>query len=216
MKKDVIRTGIADITAELLLETGSMKVNIKEPFTLTSGRRSPIYIDCRKLISSTVARNMVNAFAQRLIQGLEVDVISGGETAGIPYGAWLAQSMNLPFVYIRKKPRAHATKSQIEGAIKEGDNVLLYEDLITDGGSKIAFLEGIRNAGGVVRDCLVVFDRLQGGKSLLEGEGVTLHALTDMDKALKVSKNRWSDEEVSSVEDYLKDPIGWMGKYDIV
>jgi len=204
---------ISKITACLLWEVGAIKVSDVEPFRLTSGNMSPVYIDCRKLISYPVARDLVTSFAFWTYdkEKLQADYVAGGETAGIPYASWLAAKLNRPFVYVRKEPKGHGTGAQIEGDLIPGSMVLLYEDLITDGRSKLSFVEGIRRAECTVKDCLVVFDRLQGGTEELAVQGVRLYALTDMQVTLcaGVEEGYATKEDFESIAQYLEDPKLW-------
>ena len=145
--------------ARLLLEIGAVLMRPKDPFILTSGRASPVYVDCRKVIGFPRARNLITSHAVEAIWrevGAEsLDVIAGGETAGIPYAAWIADRLGLPMAYIRKKPKGFGRNAQIEGVLPEGARTLLVEDLATDGGSKLNFINAIRTAGGKVSHALV-------------------------------------------------------------
>ena len=127
------------VISAILLEDNAVKIDTEKPFDLSSGNKSPIYFDCRQVISDPIGRSIIISYAHAIVDSLESypDVIAGGETAGIPYGSWLADELNLPFAYVRKKPKGHGTVSQIEGKINTGDTILLCEDLITDGESKI-------------------------------------------------------------------------------
>jgi len=196
------------LIAKSMWETGSIKVSIDHPIKMTSGRLSPFYIDCRLLISFPLLRTVITAYAQWLLseRRVAIDCIAGGETAGIPFAAWLAEKMNAPFVYIRKKPKGHGLTSQVEGKLESGQSVLLYEDLITDGVSKINFIEGIRHAGGKVDHCLVVLDRLEGGENKLAQENVKLHAVVTMDQCFDVGlkKGYLSKKEMAVIRSYLE------------
>src|SRR5215213_2018718 len=134
-------TDAAEITARILLETQSVLFRPDDPFTFTSGLRSPVYIDCRRLISFPRARRKLMDLAAELIErtsGFEsLDAIAGGETAGIPFAAWIADRLSLPMLYVRKQPKGFGRNAQIEGEVKEGQRVLLVEDMTTDGGSKV-------------------------------------------------------------------------------
>ena len=152
---------IAEMTAKMLLEINAVHFRADKPFMFTSGLASPVYIDCRKLISYPRIRDTLMDFAASVILrevGFEqFDTVAGGETAGIPFAAWLAHKLNLPMQYVRKKPKGFGRDAQIEGEILEGQRVLLVEDLTTDGGSKINFCEALRRAGAEISDTIVVF-----------------------------------------------------------
>jgi orotate phosphoribosyltransferase len=161
------KEAIAKTTAKILLDTKSVLFNAREPFTLKSGRQSPVYIDCRRLVSFVEERTtLMNAAAQVLSNeiGVEnIDYVAGGETAGIPYGAFIADRLERSMLYVRKEPKGYGRMAQIEGHMEEtmdnGDkpNVVLIEDLQTDGGSKKIFIDALREAGAMVEHAFVVF-----------------------------------------------------------
>ena len=195
------------IVSGFFWEIGAIKVSVDKPFQLVSGKFAPVYIDCRMLISYPLQRGIITAYAQWICDQnqLEFDCIAGGETAGIPFAAWLAEKMGKAFIYVRKKPKGYGTTSQLEGKIESGRSVLLYEDLITDGQSKINFIEGIRKAGCRIADCLVLFDRRQGGSRTLADQGVALHSLVSVEDCLQVGEdqNYLSAGEAEIIRDYL-------------
>lgn len=213
-----------DEIAEGLLKTKSIYVNTMEPFTFVSGRRSPVYVDCRRLISFPDVREKIVKALESLVKteiGLEnVDVIAGGQTAGIPYAAFLAQRLRMPMIYVRKEAKGYGAKRQTEGALEKGQRVVLVEDLITDGGSKLVFKGGIENDGGVMPYCLAVFEYrceklgLHEGRDAMEKNNVKLHSLADWDLVLDIAvkKKYFSEAEKNEVLDFLKDPEGWGPK----
>ena len=142
---------IARLTAGMLLEIDAVHFRTDPHYTFTSGWASPVYIDCRKIVSFPRARRMVaEAAAATVLReiGFEsVDAVAGGETAGIPFAAWIADQLDLPMLYVRKKPKGFGRDAQIEGDLQEGSRVLLVEDLATDGKSKVNFVEALRTAG---------------------------------------------------------------------
>ena len=204
--------------ARALIETQSVLLRPEEPFRLASGRLSPVYVDCRRLISFPGPRRRITeAFAQitREQIGLQrVDVIAGGETAGIPFAAFLAYELDLPMIYIRKAPKGYGRTSQIEGVLNEGQRVLLVEDLVTDGGSKLAFQQGIERAGGIIEHCLCVFEYfseqagLREARTRLAEHGITLHSLANWDEVLNLmlAEGRITAEEREKILTFLSDP----------
>ena len=152
---------IAEVTARMLLEVKAVLFYESKPFIFTSGWASPVYIDCRKLIFYPRIRGQLVDFASTTLArdaGFEqFDVVAGGETAGIPYAAWIADRLGLPMQYVRKKPKGFGRNAQIEGDIREGARTLLVEDLTTDGRSKINFVKALREAGAVVDHVFVNF-----------------------------------------------------------
>ena len=152
---------IARLSARMLLEIEAVHFNADEPFTLASGLPSPTYIDCRKLISYPRIRSTLMDFLTVTVMrnaGFEAfDNIAGGETAGIPFAALVAERMALPMTYVRKKPKGYGRNARIEGAMSEGERVLLVEDLTTDGGSKLSFVDAIRDTGATCGHTAVIF-----------------------------------------------------------
>jgi orotate phosphoribosyltransferase len=201
--------------ARLLLETDSIAIDLARPFKLVSGRLSPVYVDCRRLISFPKAREAVIAafveLVEREIGPDQIDVIAGGETAGIPFAAFLAQRLGKPMIYVRKEPKGHGRGGWIEGVLEPGQRVLLVEDLVTDGGSKLRFVEGIAQAGGIVRDCLTVFEYfseragLRRAREALSARGLRLHSLTNWDEVLEVAAGRFTPAELEQVLAFLRE-----------
>lgn len=207
----------ARATARILLDIRAVNFRPEDPYVHTSGRLSPSYIDCRRIIAFPDERREITRMAAGLLDreiGRDaVDVIAGGETAGIPFAAWLAATTDKPMVYVRKKPKGFARMAQIEGALDEGARVLLVEDLATDAGSKIAFCEALRAAGAVVTDCFVVFNYgiFAARTDRLAEIGVRLHGLATWWDVLAEAR-RGEDfpaDALDEVEAYLKDPEGW-------
>jgi orotate phosphoribosyltransferase len=191
----------------------AVRINIAEPFELASGNRSPIYVNCRQVISDPAFMALFTATARLLLarDGAPFAAAAGGETAGIPFAAYLARDLGLPMLYVRKKAKGHGIASKVEGVVPQGERVLLVEDLITDGGSKLGFVDALREAGALVEDALVLFDRQQGGAETLARHGVRLHGTTDLATVLKVAEIHQilSPRDSQAVEDYLRDPQAW-------
>ncbi len=143
---------MGDLLGSMLWEIGAVHFRPEEPYKLASGLASPVYIDGRKLLSYPRIRSAVIDFACATLLsevGFEqFDVIAGGETAGIPFAALLADRLALPMIYVRKKPKGHGRNAQIEGHMPEGARVLVIEDLTTAGVSMFTFIDAIRAAGG--------------------------------------------------------------------
>src|SRR5574341_371476 len=181
--------------AQLLLETGSIQVYKDRPFVFVSGRISPVYIDCRRLLSFPAAiKTIVGQLAEKVKSDIgidAIDVVAGGETAGIPYAAFVSYNLGKPMIYVRKNPKGYGGTKQIEGILNAGQKVLLVEDLITDGLSKLRFNIGIRAQGARSSDCLCVFeygsDRLDlhEGRANLSAHDIRVHALANWDDVLK-------------------------------
>lgn len=209
-------------TAKILLDTKSILFNAQQPFTYTSGRVGPVYIDCRRLISFPAARDRLMNYGAHMLRSQikheSIDLIAGGETAGIPYAAMLAERMGVPMLYVRKKPKGFGRMAQIEGHMaKDGENVVLIEDLQTDGGSKKVFVDALRQAGAVVKHAFVIFHYgiFAASDKNMKDMGITLHALTNWWEVLTVARaEKYFDEQtLSSVESFLKDPVAWSVKH---
>jgi orotate phosphoribosyltransferase len=205
--------------ARILLEIEAVHFRPREPFKLTSGRLSPVYIDCRKIIGFPRARTKVIDLAVERIEeaiGFErLDVVAGGETAGIPFAAWIAERLALPMVYIRKAPKGFGRGAQIEGRWRDGDRMLLVEDLATDGGSKLGFIEAIRKAGARVDHALVVFHYgiFPASTQRLGELGVALHGLATWWDVIAAAEEAGalSGPDLAAVRRFLEAPEGWSG-----
>lgn len=212
---------IAKIAAKILLDTQSVLFNAKDPFTFTSGRRSPVYTDCRRLIAFPDERKVLMDAAADMIKDHcdDPDYIAGGETAGIPYAAFIADRLEKPMLYVRKKPKGFGRMAQIEGHIEEDSKqkVILVEDLQTDGGSKKVFIDVLRNAGATVKHAFVVFHYgiFQASDDNMKELGIKLHALTTWWDVLAVAKedNYFDEQTLEAVEDFLNDPQGWESRF---
>ena len=209
---------IARLTARMLLEIKAVHFNADAPFVLASGKPSPTYIDCRKLISFPRIRSTLMDFLTVTVMrnaGFEAfDNVAGGETAGIPFGAWMAERMALPMTYVRKKPKGYGRNARIEGAMSEGQRVLLVEDLTTDGGSKISFVDAIRETGATCAHTAVIFYYgifPQTEKSLGD-HGVTLHHLCTWWDVLAEARAQgaFDSKTLREVEIFLKSPEEWQ------
>ena len=215
------RAVISETVAKMLLEINAVHFRADQPFTFTSGLASPVYIDCRKLISYPRIRSAVMDFGVSVIfrnVGFEqFDAVAGGETAGIPFAAWLADRLGLPMQYVRKKPKGFGRDAQIEGSLAEGARVLLVEDLTTDGGSKLKFAEAIGNAGARVTDTFAVFyyDIFPDTPQKLEAAGMRLHYLATWWDILRICKQeqRFGAETLNEVERFLNEPLAWSGDH---
>ncbi len=211
------RDFIAQSLAKMLLEIEAVHFRSDEPYIFTSGIASPVYIDCRKLISYPRIRSALMDFACSVITrdaGFEqFDCVAGGETAGIPFAALIAERLGLPMIYVRKKPKGFGRNAQIEGDFAEGDRVLLVEDLTTDGGSKIKFAEALREAGAEISHTFAVFyyDIFKDTPKRMGDLGITLHHLGTWWDVLAECKRtrRFDDNTLTEVEKFLNAPLEW-------
>lgn len=209
---------MARLTARMLLEIKAVHFNTDEPFTLASGLPSPTYIDCRKLISYPRIRSTLMDFLTLTVMrnaGFEAfDNIAGGETAGIPFAALVAERMALPMTYVRKKPKGYGRNARIEGQMNEGERVLLVEDLTTDGGSKLSFVDAIRETGATCAHTAVIFyyGIFPETEKTLGDHGVALHSLCTWWDVLAEAKSSgaFDASTIKGVEAFLNDPRGWQ------
>lgn len=209
---------IARLTARMLLEIGAVNFRPEDPFILASGLPSATYIDCRKLISFPRIRSTFMDFLTITVMrnaGFEAfDNIAGGETAGIPFAALVAERMALPMTYVRKKPKGYGRNARIEGAMTEGQRVLLVEDLTTDGGSKLSFVDAIRETGASCGHTAVIFyyDIFPETTKTLGDHGVELHHLCTWWDVLAEARAQgaFDDKTLTEVEAFLKAPRAWQ------
>lgn len=209
---------IARLTARMLLEIGAVNFRPEDPFILASGLPSATYIDCRKLISFPRIRSTLMDFLTITVMrnaGFEAfDNIAGGETAGIPFAALVAERMALPMTYVRKKPKGYGRNARIEGAMTEGQRVLLVEDLTTDGGSKLSFVDAIRETGATCGHTAVIFyyDIFPETTKTLGDHGVQLHHLCTWWDVLAEARVQgvFDDATLAEVEAFLKAPRAWQ------
>jgi len=172
-------------------------------FTLVSGEKSPIYVDLRTLPSNPQAFDTVTTGLAELAKG--ATVLAGIETAGIPLAAAMAIKLKKPMIYVRKKQKEYGTKSRIEGILTPSDKVLLVDDLMTRGTSKMDSIEAVKEAGNDVKDLAIVLDREQGGAEELAKIGVKLHKLVTLKELLTymAGKKLITSEQHKKVLDYL-------------
>ncbi|QGM45734.1 orotate phosphoribosyltransferase [Methylocystis heyeri] len=208
-------------TAKSLIEVQAVLVNVDKPFITTAGWASPVYIDMRKIISYPRLRRRLVDFAVGAIErdiGYEsLDVVAGGETAGIPYAAWIADELMLPMQYVRKKPKGFGRNARIEGDLHDQGRALLVEDLATDGGSKKDFVAALRDAGQTCDHVFVFFfyDIFKGALEELQAMGVTLHWLATWRDILDVARAHryFSDAALNEVEKFIADPVAWSAAH---
>ncbi|MGJ3260840.1 MAG: orotate phosphoribosyltransferase [Rhodospirillales bacterium] len=204
-------------TARLLLDIKAVNFRPEAPYMLTAGWASPVYIDCRWVISFLDARRrIIEMGAELLTENVDmnhVDMMAGGETAGIPYSSWLSEALSKPMLYVRKQPKGFGRGAQIEGSMPEGAKVVLVEDLATDGGSKVNFVNALRDAGATVEDIFVVFfyGAFPGAEETFEKMGVKLHYLATWQDVLEEATRGedFPQASLDGVRAFLDDPIKW-------
>ena len=212
---------IATETARMLIEAKAILFSEGEPFTFTSGMKSPVYTDMRKIIAFPRIRSRLIDFAVETIETeigyASLEIIAGGETAGIPFAAWIADRLALPMQYIRKKPKGFGRNAQIEGEIKDGARALLVEDLASEGGSKINFVNALRQAGQPCAHIFVFFfyDIYPQARVTMSELGTELHYLVTWRDILGVARENayFRPEALDRVEAFLNAPTEWSAAH---
>ncbi len=205
--------------AKILIDIKSINFSFNDPFTLTSGLKSPVYVDCRKIISYVKEREIIfnKAIEYFKKNNLNFDILAGGETAGIPYASFLSNKLNKPMIYIRKKPKGFGINKQIEGNFVKNQNALIIEDLATDGGSKIIFVNALRKAGLKVQDIFVIFyyDIFNFKSSELSKLNVKIHSLCTWKEIINYIENEkiFCQSEISNLKEFLSSPNSWRKKH---
>ena len=197
-----------DKLAKALCDAKIMKFGL---FALASGRKSPVYVDVRVLPSTPASFAAAIDELVKKVKELKVDVVAGAETAGIPIAAAIAIKAKMPMIYVRKRPKGYGTNSFIEGVLEKVQKVVLIDDMITDGRSKVRFIEGIRNEGAICEDVLVIIDREQGGTDTLAAENVKLHSLSTLKELLEYMKTKKlvDEDNYKITMNYLGNPEQW-------
>ena len=206
--------------AEILINIESIKFSFDDPFILTSGLKSPVYVDCRRIISYLKERKTILNLAKKYFQenNVRFDLLAGGETAGIPYASILSEQLQKSMIYVRKKPKGFGKNQQIEGDFDKGQKSILIEDLATDGGSKVVFINAMREAGLIVEDVFVIFyyDIFDFKQSPLSDLNVKIHYLCSWSNVIKIieEKNLYTKENIDNLKNFLSEPEMWRKKYD--
>ncbi len=205
--------------AEYLLSIGAVRLSVKDPFTWTSGIKSPIYCDNRMIYSYVEARDfVVDALVSRVkTLHIEPDVIAGTATAAIGWAALVADRMKLPFIYVRAQAKEHGAKKRIEGDLKPGMHVVVIEDLISTAKSSASTVEALRDEGkGSVSDIVSIFSyELLSGLEKAREAKVRLHPLCSIVNLLEVAEKqeKITEEDAAKVIAFTKDPEGWGAKH---
>lgn len=203
--------------AERLLQSESVKLRPNEPFTWASGWKSPIYCDNRKLLSFPYIREFVKSEMSNLVfsQFADADVIAGVATAGIAWGAMVADQLKLPFLYVRPKPKEHGLGNQIEGNLEKGQKVVIVEDLISTGKSSLQVVDVLRAEGAEVIGMVAIFTYgFDEAEKNFQQKSVSYSALTDYTTLINIAieKGRVESEAESILLQWRKDPAMWQGK----
>lgn len=202
---------IAKQVAESLLEIGAVALRPHQPFTWTSGIKSPIYCDNRLTMSYPEIRDLIaESFATVIRESYpDTEVIAGTATAGIPHAAFVAQKLGLPMAYIRDKAKGHGKENQIEGLIKAGQKVIVIEDLISTGGSSIKAAQAVHEAGAVPQAVLAIFSyQLDKAVNAFAEAGIPLQTLSNYTALIDVAAERGviKSEDLELLKSWRQDP----------
>jgi orotate phosphoribosyltransferase len=202
--------------AERLLQAQAIRLNVKEPFTWSSGWTSPIYCDNRKVLGHPYIRDFIKSELCNVVfaQFPEAGLLAGVATAGIAWGAMVADQLKLPYVYVRSKPKEHGLGQQIEGFYEKGRPVVVMEDLISTGKSSLQVVDVLRQAGLEVIGLVSIFNYgFPAARAAFQTAGVTYLSLSDYPTliSLALDKKLVSPEEEAILLKWSEDPANWKG-----
>ena len=202
--------------AEKLLQISAIKLSPQQPFTWASGWKSPIYCDNRKVLSYPYARDFVKSEMCSIIfeQFPEADILAGVATAGIAWGAMAADQLKLPYVYVRPKPKEHGLGNQIEGNLKNGQKVVVIEDLISTGKSSLQVCDVLKAAGVEVIGMVSIFTYgFETASKAFESAGIPFKSLTNYETliSLAIEKGIISQDQQKTLLNWSADPANWTG-----
>jgi orotate phosphoribosyltransferase len=203
-------------TAEKLLQINAVKLSPEKPFTWASGWRSPIYCDNRKVLSHPFIRDYIKSELCNVVfeRYGDADLIAGVATAGIAWGAMIADQLKLPFIYVRPKPKEHGLSNQIEGEYNQGQKVVVIEDLVSTGKSSLQVVEVLKKEGLKIQGMVSIFNyQFNAGVQAFEEAGVDLVSLTDYTTLLQLAEQKGfiqpAQQEI--LLNWRKDPANWTG-----
>ncbi len=208
----------AILTAERLLQTGAVQLSTTNPYTWSSGWKSPIYCDNRKLLSQPFTRDFIKSeLCNILFENFpDGDLVAGVATAGIPWGAMVADQLKLPFIYVRPKPKEHGLGNQIEGMYETGQKAVIIEDLISTGKSSLLVANVLINQGVEVVGMLSIFNYgFDSTEAEFKRAGIQLLSLTNYDALLSLSlqKEMILKEQHEILLKWKEDPANWTGVF---
>ncbi len=210
----IFTTETAEKTAELLLQINAIKLNPKNPFTWASGWKSPIYCDNRLTLSFPAIRNYIR---DEFVKNIEKkygkpDAIAGVATGAIGIGILVAESMGLPFVYVRPEPKKHGRQNQVEGFLQKGQTVVVVEDLISTGNSSLLAVEALKEAGAVVKGMVAIFTYgFDVSTENFTKANIELSTLSNYQNLLNlaVAKNYITESEQKLLQHWSASPSTW-------
>ncbi|MDO7905374.1 orotate phosphoribosyltransferase [Paenibacillus sp. JX-17] len=205
---------IAAQIAASLLKIRAVALRPQQPFTWTSGIKSPIYCDNRLTMSFPEVRELIAESFATVIreQYPETQVIAGTATAGIPHAAWVAQKLNLPMAYVRDKAKGHGKENQIEGVIQPGNKVIVIEDLISTGGSSLKAAQAVQAVGAEPLAVLAIFSyQLDRAVEAFAEAGIPLDSLSNYTALMEVALQEGTiqENELELLQSWRKDPSSY-------
>lgn len=214
MNDTITISTVAEEIASSLLQIKAVKLQPDNPFTWSSGWKSPIYCDNRITLSYPALRTTIKQYLANAVREnfKDVDVIAGVATAGIPQGALVADVLNLPYVYVRSKPKSHGMTNQIEGHLEKGSKVVLVEDLISTGGSSLKAAEAITEAGATAVAIVAIFTYgFPEAEQNFKEKGVKGFALSNYQFLLKeaLRENIIGEKQLKTLQKWREDPAAW-------
>ena len=199
-------------TAKILFDLKAVKINVKDPFTFSSGIKSPIYCDNRVILGYPEAREQIVQGFLSIIDAENTDVIAGVATAGISWAAFIAEKLGKPMAYVRSKPKGHGVGRQIEGAETAGKRVAVIEDLISTGGSSINAAEVLRNSGAESVEVKAIFSyNFKSAFENFEKINCKWDTISDFDILIELLKNEkyLNETEAKTALEWNKNPESW-------
>ena len=210
----VLDKKVAEQTVDFLTQINAIKLNTKNPFTWTSGIKSPIYCDNRLVLSYPKIREFIANSMSQIIQnkyGNDISIV-GVATGAIAIGIMIAERLNIPYAYVRPEPKGHGLKNQIEGNINKNSNVLVIEDLISTGKSSLNAINALKSNGYNVIGMLSIFSyNFEFANKIFVNEKITINSLADYNTLVEIIESRGdiSDEEISRLKKWREDPKSW-------
>lgn len=204
-----------DLLVEKLLKISAIKLQPSSPFVWASGWNSPIYTDNRKTLSYPAIRDFIKVELSRLILENfgDADVVAGVATGAIAQGALVADSLGMPFVYVRSSPKDHGLENLIEGNLTPGQKVVIVEDLVSTGKSSLKAAKAVENAGGVVVGMVAIFTyEFPEAREAFEQAGIKLMTISNYSAMLKtaVKTNYIQESDVETLAKWREDPAHWV------
>jgi len=210
----ILHKDIAKKTAEVLLKAKAIKLSPTDPFTWASGWKSPIYCDNRVTLSYPTVRVFLKEEISKIVESKygKPDVIAGVATGAIAIGVLVAQELGVPFIYVRPEPKSHGRKNQIEGHLKNGQNVVVIEDLISTGKSSLNAVKALKESGATVKGMVAIFSYgFDLASENFKNSNVDLTTLSDYSHLLgqAMDSKYITEKELDTLTDWRKNPENW-------